>query len=111
MVRQAPLHKAHLHVSFYGKLACIGPGNTKGGMKYHCTVGLLFDWFGIICMTTDNCCFYLQNRLIQTTQTGGQWYSDTSPLVFPDWSLKNASGSGAFQGSRQVNGLRKRSLK
>ncbi len=34
-------------------------------------------------MTTDNFCFYLQNRLIQTSQTGGQRYSDTSPLVFP----------------------------
>jgi hypothetical protein len=34
-------------------------------------------------MTTDSFCFYLQNRLIQTSQTGGQWYSDTSPLVFP----------------------------
>ncbi len=31
-------------------------------------------------MTTD---IYLQNRLIQTSQTGGQQYSDTSPLVFP----------------------------
>ncbi len=30
--------------------------------------------------TTDNFCFYLQNRLIQTNQTGGQWYSDTSPF-------------------------------
>jgi hypothetical protein len=29
-------------------------------------------------MTTDNF-FYLQNRLIQTSKTGGQWYSDTSP--------------------------------
>ncbi len=49
--------------------------------KYHCTVDLLFDWtFGISCMKTDNFCFYLQNRLIQTSQTGGQWYSDTSPL-------------------------------
>ncbi len=57
-------------------------GNTKGG-KYHCTVDLLFDWFGIICMTTDNFCFYLQNRLIQTSQTGGQRYSDTSPLSIP----------------------------
>jgi len=28
-----------------------------------------------------NFCFYLQNRLIQTSQTGGQQYSDT-PLVF-----------------------------
>jgi len=31
-------------------------------------------------MTTDNVCFYLQNRLIQTSQTEGQWYSDTSPF-------------------------------
>jgi len=31
-------------------------------------------------MTTDNFCFYLQNRLIQTSQTGGQQYSDTSPF-------------------------------
>ncbi len=33
-------------------------------------------------MTTDNFCFYLQNRLIQTSQIGDQRYSDTSPLVF-----------------------------
>jgi hypothetical protein len=35
--------------------------------KYHCTVDLLFDWFEISCMTTDNACFYLQNRLIRTS--------------------------------------------
>jgi hypothetical protein len=23
-------------------------------VKYHCTIDLLFDWFGISCMTTDN---------------------------------------------------------
>jgi hypothetical protein len=28
--------------------------------------------FGISCVTTHNFCFYLQNRLIQTSQTGGQ---------------------------------------
>ncbi len=55
--------------------------NTEGG-KYHCTVVLLFDWFGIRCMTTDNF-FYLQNRLTQTSQTGGQQYSDTSPFSIP----------------------------
>jgi hypothetical protein len=27
--------------------------------KYHCTIDLLFDWFGIGCMTTDRFCFYL----------------------------------------------------
>jgi hypothetical protein len=48
--------------------------------KYHCTVDLLFDWFGISRVTTDNFCFYLQNRRIQTSQTGGQWYSVTSPF-------------------------------
>ncbi len=52
------------------------PGNTKGG-KYHCTIDLLFDWFGFSCLTTDTFCFYLQNILIQTSQTGGQWYRDT----------------------------------
>ncbi len=57
--------------------------------KYHCTVDLLFDWFGISCMTTDNFSFYLQNRLIQTSLTGGQWYNDTSRLVFPGLSLSS----------------------
>jgi hypothetical protein len=31
-------------------------------------------------MTTDNFCVYFQNRLVQT---GGQWYSDTSPFSIP----------------------------
>ena len=34
-------------------------------------------------MITGNFCFYLQNRLIQTSQTAGQWYSDTSPFSIP----------------------------
>jgi hypothetical protein len=34
-------------------------------------------------MTTDNFCFYLQNRPIQTSQTGGQEYSDTSLSSIP----------------------------
>ncbi len=38
-------------------------------------------------MTTDNCCFYLQNRLIQTSQTEGQPYSDTSPFSIPCHNL------------------------
>jgi hypothetical protein len=39
-------------------------------------------------MTINNFCFYLQNRLIQTTQTGGQWYSDTSPFSIPTRVVK-----------------------
>jgi len=27
------------------------PGNTKGG---HCSVDLLFDWFGLVCFTNTN---------------------------------------------------------
>ncbi len=63
-------------------------GILKG--KYHCTVDLLFDWFGISCMTTDHFCFYLPNSLIQTSQTGGQRYSDTSPFSIP-WCIKPRS--------------------
>jgi hypothetical protein len=42
-------------------------------------------------MTTGIFCFYLQNRLVQTSQTGGQQYSDTSPLVFPGSTLSSLS--------------------
>jgi hypothetical protein len=52
-------------------------------LNYHCTADLLFDWFGISCMTADNFCFHLQNRLIQTGQTGGQQYIDTSHFSIP----------------------------
>ncbi len=56
----------------------IRPGNTKGGsitvLLTSCLTGL---------ESTDNFCFYLKNRLIQTSQTGGQQYSDTSPLSIP----------------------------
>jgi hypothetical protein len=38
-------------------------------------------------MTTDNFCFYLQNSLTQNSQTGGQWYSGTSPFSIP-WSIR-----------------------
>ncbi len=34
-------------------------------------------------MTTDNFCIYLENRGIQTGQTGGQWHSDTSLFSIP----------------------------
>jgi hypothetical protein len=63
------------------RLGWTDQGILKG--KDYCTIDLLFDWFGISCMTTENFCFYLQNRLIQTSQTGGQGYSDTSPFSIP----------------------------
>ncbi len=70
LAKVCPWSQARWHIQ------CLGPGNTKEG-KYHCTVDLLFDWFGISCVATDNFCFYLQNtNPIQAK--GGQWYSDTS---------------------------------
>ncbi len=60
-------------------------GNTLRG-EYHCTIDLMFDWFGINCMTANNFCFYLQNRLIQASQTRGQPYSDTSHFSIP-WCM------------------------
>jgi hypothetical protein len=47
-------------------------------------------------MTTENVCFYLQNRLIQTSQTGSQWYSDTSPFSIP-WFDSNKRASLSYQ--------------
>jgi hypothetical protein len=41
-------------------------------------------------MTTDNFCFCLQKRLIKTSQTVGQWYNDTPPLVFAGQTVTNA---------------------
>ncbi len=67
-------------------------GILKG--KYPCTVDLLFDLFGISCTTTDKFCFYLQNRLIQASQTGGQWYGDTFTFSIP-W--KESSGHFAVK--------------
>jgi hypothetical protein len=41
-------------------------------------------------MTIDNFCFYLQNRLFQTSQTGGQEYHEGgAPLVFVDTTYNN----------------------
>ncbi len=45
-------------------------------------------------MTTNNFCFYLQNRLIQTNQTGVKWYNDTPPLVFPGETISDRDTSG-----------------
>jgi hypothetical protein len=49
-------------------------------------------------MTTYNFCFYLQNRPIQSSQTGGQQYSDTSPFSIPWYrpleSVANISSLG-----------------
>jgi hypothetical protein len=32
----------------------LGQGILKGEGKYHCTVDLLFDWFGLVCFVNKN---------------------------------------------------------
>jgi hypothetical protein len=60
-------------------------GNTTGGSI---TVPLTSCLTGLeSAVTTDNFCFYVQNRLIQTSQTGGQQYSDASPFSIPWYRL------------------------
>ncbi len=51
--------------------------------KYHCTIDLLFGWFGLVCFVNKNKNFQLSYSWFQTSQTGGQWYSDTSPFGIP----------------------------
>ncbi len=51
--------------------------------KYHCTVDLLFDWFGLVRFANKNKNFQLSYSWFQTSQTGGQWYSDTSAFSIP----------------------------
>ena len=53
-------------------------------------------------MTTDNFCFYLQNRLVHTSQTGGQWYRDTSPFSIPWLNLLLQEGAISVIGAGAV---------
>ncbi len=49
------------------------------------TVDLLFDWFGLVCFANKNKNCRLSYSWFQASQTGGQWYSDTSLFSIP-WS-------------------------
>ncbi len=56
------------------------PGNTKGEVSLYRWPPVWLVWNQLY----NNWQFlFLQNRLIQTSQTGGQWYSDTSPFSIP----------------------------
>ncbi len=55
--------------------------------KYHCTVDLLFDQFGLVSFANKNKNCQFSYSWFQTSQTGGQWYSDTSPFNVPWFSL------------------------
>ncbi len=57
------------------KLGFVQSGNTKGG-----SITVLLTGLELAAMTTDIFCFYLQNRLNQTSQTGTVILH---PLAFP----------------------------
>jgi len=63
-------------------VSLVEPGNTKGGSitvpLTSCSTGLESAVWQLTIFV-----FILQNRLIQTSQTGGQWYNDTSPFSIP----------------------------
>ncbi len=63
-------------------VCCIKAENTKGENitvpLTSCLTGLELAVWQLTIF-----CFYLQNTLIQTSQTGGQWYSDTCPFSIP----------------------------
>ncbi len=61
-------------------------GNTKGGSITVPLTSCLTGLESAVWLLTFFC-FYLQNRLIQTSQTGGQRYSDTSPFSIPCMTL------------------------
>jgi len=51
--------------------------------KYHCTIDLLFDYFGLVCFANKHKYCWLPHSWFQTSQPGGQWYNDTSPFSIP----------------------------
>ncbi len=48
----------------------VNPGNTKRG-KYHCTIDLLLDSFGLVCFANKNENCQLSYSWFQTSQIGG----------------------------------------
>jgi hypothetical protein len=60
-------------------LSCAQPGNTKG----EGTIDHLFDQFGLVCLANKNKNCKLSYSWFQTSQTGGQPYSDASPFSIP----------------------------
>jgi hypothetical protein len=76
----------------------VNPGNTKGGSI---TVPLTSCLTGLESAVWQLIFFYLQNRLIQTSQTGGRQYNDTSPFSIPRLILLIKCGANLLTFIRQ----------
>jgi hypothetical protein len=68
----------------------IQTGNTKGG-KYHFTSDLLFDWFVISCVTTDNFVFICKTDSSKPVKQEVNGTVILPPLVFPDPAVTNST--------------------
>ncbi len=78
----------------------LNQGILLGG-KYHCTVDLLFDSFGLACFAKKK--FQSSYSLFQTSQTGVQWYIVIlPPLVFPAY-IMTSSGSTVVEHSPEYS--------
>ncbi len=65
----------------------LSQGILKGG-KYHCTIDLLFDWFGLACLANTNKNYQLSYSWLIPNQSNRrwtvQWYLPFSiPWVYP----------------------------
>jgi hypothetical protein len=60
----------------------VQPGNTKGG-KYHCTIDLLFDWFGLVCFAYKNKKFSSHTADSKPVKQEVNGTVILPPLVFP----------------------------
>jgi hypothetical protein len=47
-------------------------GPAMAQCRDHCTIDLLFDWFGLVCFANKNTNCQLSYNRFQTSQTGGQ---------------------------------------
>jgi hypothetical protein len=65
-----------------GRALSVPPGNTKGG-----SITVLLT----SCLTGLESAVWQET--IQTSQTGGQWYSDTSPFSIPWFLIQSFSQS------------------
>ncbi len=68
-------------IGYIGKICQQNQGILKGEVSLYCRPSVWLVWIQLY--DKWQICFYFQNRLIQTSQTGGQWYSDTSPFSIP----------------------------
>ena len=58
-----------------------GQGIIRG--KYHCTIDLLFDWFGLVCFANKNKNFSCHTADSETVKQEVNGTVILPPLVFP----------------------------